>query len=273
MRLASLLLAVSCMSPSAPSGSTRIVTTAPSITEIAFALGLGPSVVGVSDYCRFPAEATKRTRVGPYLAPSLERILARRPGLVLLDEVQAGIAHTLEHAGVRTLRLRMQSLQDVRAGVRAVGGAAAREQEAATLLTRFDQALERGPRLRGRPRVLLIVGRDPGTFRSLVACGPSSFAGELLHIAGARNAFDDVERPYFQISIEAVLARGPDVIVEIVDEAVTPEAARRQWSELATVAAVRSGRVYVLQNRLLTTPGPRAPEALAALVRTIEPPR
>jgi cobalamin transport system substrate-binding protein len=272
MRLAPLLLAASCARLGAPSVSTRIVTTAPSITEIAFALGLGPSIVGVSDYCRFPPEAARRTRVGPYLAPSLERILALRPGLVLLDEVQAGIAQGLEHAGVRTVRLRMQGLQDVRAGVRAVGRAAGREREAAALLARFDQALDRGPRLRGRPRVLLIVGRDPGTFRNLVACGPSSFAGELLRIAGARNVFDDVERPYFQISTEGVLARAPDTIVEIVDAAVDPEAARRQWFELAAVAAVRAGRVHILQNLLPTTPGPRAPEALAVLVRTIEPP-
>ena len=271
-RLVWFLLAVSCAPPSTPSGSTRIVTTAPSTTEIAFALGLGPSVVGVSDYCRLPPEAAKRTRVGPYLAPSLERILALRPDLVVLDQVQAAIVSGLERAGVRTVGVRMQNLEDVRVAVRAVGRAGAREREAAALLRGLDHALEQGPRLRGQPRALLIVGRDPGTFRNLVACGPSSFAGELLHIAGGRNAFDDVERPYFQISIEGVLARSPDVIVEIVDEGVNPETAKAQWSELAAVVAVRTNRVYVLRNRLLTTPGPRAPEALAALVRTIEPP-
>ncbi|MEK6607246.1 MAG: helical backbone metal receptor [Myxococcota bacterium] len=275
LAVAALLAPAACQpapSTARPRTPVRIVSTAPSVTEIVFALGLGDAVVGVSDHCTFPKEASGRATVGPYLQPSVERILALRPDLALLDDVQADAARALEAAALPTLRLGLRSLADVRSAILRVGGVTARGAEAAALVARLDREIAAAPRLASRERVLLVIGRDPGTLRNLYAAAPGSFAGELLRIAGGKNALADAATPYPKVAVETIIARAPDVIVEIPTAGVDAAAARRDWAALASVPAVRTGRVHLTTDQLLTTPGPRAAQALARLVETIERP-
>jgi iron complex transport system substrate-binding protein len=243
----------------------RIVSCSPSLTEIAFALGAGPRVVAVSDHCDHPPEVRALPRVGPFLSPRLEAILGARPDLVLLHGVQGDLDGALQRAGLRTMRIGVDRMADVRAAVEAVGVAVGRAPEAAALVARIERDLAA---VRPAPprSVLLIVGRDPGTLRNVFAAGPGTYLDELARRAGARNVVGDAATAYPRISTETIVARAPEVIVEALHPGADPDAARRDWSALATVPAVRDGRVHIVTDRLWVTPGPRLADGLRALV-------
>lgn len=265
-----LLSSLACPEPTPPDPATpRIVSAAPSLTEISFALGLDGEVVGVSNFCSYPEAATTRARVGDYLRPNVERILALNPTLILLDDVQQDVAKALRQTGRKVLSLPMRNLADVRSAITAVGKATQRETAARNLLSQMDREMAEAPRLQARPSVLIIVGRDPGTFRNLYAAAADTYPNDLLRLAGGRNVLSE-EKGYARLSVETLLSLSPQIIAEIVDRGVDPAAARAAWSEMPQIPAVRDRRVHVTNDQLLTTPGPRAPAALKSLVETIE---
>jgi len=246
----------------------RIVSCSPSLTEIAFALGAGDRVVAVSDHCDHPAAARKLPRVGPFLSPRVETILGARPDLVLLHHVHGDVDRTLGRAGVRTLRVGLDSIADVLAAVRSVGGALGREPQAEDLVTSIERELIRVGTAPPR-RVLLVVGRDPGTLRNLFVAGPGTYLDELLGRIGAKNALFDAPTAYPRISTEIIVSRAPDVIIEALHPGADPKRALADWGQLASVPAVRNGRVHVVSDRLFVTPGPRLPQTLTSLVDLI----
>lgn len=243
---------------------TRVVSCSPSLTEIAFALGAGDKVVAVSDHCDFPPAAEKLPRVGPFLSPRVESILGARPDLVLLHDVHGDLDRTLAQAGVRTLRAGIHSIEDIHAAVRSVGRALRREPDAEALLARIAREL-REVRPAPSRRVLVIVGRDPGTLRNLFAAGPNTYLDELLTRAGADNILHDSPTSYPRVSTETIVARAPEVIIEALHPGADPERALADWQQLSSVPAVRDGRVHVVSDRLFVTPGPRLAQTLRTL--------
>lgn len=270
----------------------RVVTLTPSLTEILFALDAGDRVVGVSDYCDYPAEAKNRPRVGSFLQPSVEKILALRPDLVLVDAVQKEVATALAHAGARVRAIPLNDLGDVRTALITVGEALGDRREQAILLrTRLDQELlalrvlvgKRPPR-----RALFVVDRQLGGLRGLVVAGPGSYLDELLRMAGGENVVADLKLRYAKIAAETITERRPEVILDAVhipDAPGAPRAspgapgvdsaaqaqARADWQKLADVPAVQRGAVYVLAGREFVTPGPRLGQALRRIAQLLHP--
>lgn len=253
----------------------RVVTLTPSLTEIVFSLGAGDRVVGVSDYCDYPAEAKTRARVGTFLQPSVEKILALEPSLVLLDGVQQDVAAALGHAGARVLAVPMNDLREVRAAITLVGEALGdRQPAAAQLLTTLDAELatvRQQVGSRPRKKVMFVVDRQLGGLRGLVVAGPGTYLDELLRLAGGENVFSDLKVRYAKVAIEAIQERQPAVILDAVHaEAGTEQAVRADWQPMTDLQAVRSGQVYVLGSREFVTPGPRLGQALRRLASLLQ---
>lgn len=255
---------------------SRIVSLTPSVTEIIFELGAGDRVVGVSDYCDFPDEVRTRSRIGNFLRPDLEKILALAPDLVLADAAQVEITQALGAAGIRSFALPMGSISEVQAGIRQIATVLDANAAGAALLDRLDRDLgprasPRGPQPR-RPRALFVVDREPGGLRGLVAAGPGSYLDELLTRAGADNLFFDLPVRYARVSVEDILDRRPDLILDAVHVAMplSQQALMQDWQALAGVPAMRSGHVYHLPQRYFVTPGPRLGQALRDLRRLIK---
>lgn len=261
----------------------RVVTLTPSLTEIVWALGAGDRVVGVSDYCDYPEEASRRPRVGTFLMPSVEKILALRPDLVLVDAVQKEVATALQHAGARVRAVPMNDLNDVRASLVTVGEALGdRREQALVLRGRLDQELLLLRMLVGRRpprRVLFVVDRQLGGLRGLVVAGPGSYLDELLRMAGGENVVSDLKLRYAKIAAETISERRPEVILDAVhiasgpgqSEAAARANARADWKVLGEVPAVQKGAVHVLSGREFVTPGPRLGSALRRLAELIHP--
>lgn len=254
----------------------RVITLTPSLTEIVFALGAGDRIVGVSDYCDFPPAARQRPKVGSFLSPSIERILALHPDLVLLDSVQHDVAAMLEHAGSRVLLVPMQDLGQVQASLVSIGRALGdREQAGEALRAQLEREIaEVRSQTAGQPprRVMFVVDRQIGGLRGLVVAGPGSYLDELMRVAGGENIFSDMKARYGKVAVETIEERRPEVILDAVHtEAGQAELLRQDWMVLARVPAVATGQVHVLGSREFVTPGPRIGQVLHELVALLHP--
>lgn len=260
---------------------TRIVSTSPSITETLFALGLGDRVVGVSNYCRFPAAVATLPKVGTFLKPDAELIAGLRPDLVIVHQTANGLDRRLTSLGIPFVVVERGTLASVFTSIRQIGTAAAAPDRAETLVASIQQRLDsirRAGATQPRRRVLFIVGRRPGSLADLVAVGPGSYLNEVIEIAGGTNVLNITGQPeYPRISMEAVLRLDPDVIIDTVDMGDT-DADRRQrqsvnerlWAAYDTLTAVKAGRLHAANTDALVVPGPRvvdAAEWVAALLR------
>jgi len=245
----------------------RIVTLAPNLTELAFALGLGPRVVGVSDYVTWPPEALALPHLGGLFDPNLETVVSLRPDLAIVLPSQAESAAKLARAGIDTLTVDIESVEDVARAARMVGdrcGAADVGQRLADRLTEElaprPEALRRGS---STPlRVLLSVDRAPGRTENLLVAGPGTYLDELLTRLGAVNVFADAPVRYPQVGMEEVLSRAPDAIVEVrAGDLPSPVAERlvSDWSRYPALPAVRRRAVVVIAEDYALVPGPRLP--------------
>jgi iron complex transport system substrate-binding protein len=260
---------------------TRIVSTSPSITETLFALGLGDRVVGVSNYCRFPAEVAKLPRIGTFLKPNAELIAGLRPDLVVVHATANGLDRRLTSLSIPFVVVERGTLASVFTSIRQIGTAAAAPDRAEALIASIQQRLATIRRLgatQPHRRVLFIVGRRPGALADLVAVGPGSYLNDVIEIAGGTNVLNIAGQPeYPRISMEAVLRLDPDVIIDTVDMGDTDaERLRRQpvnerlWAAYGTLSAVKAGRLHAASTDALVVPGPRvvdAAEWVAALLR------
>ena len=269
---------MACVAASGIAQERRIVSLVPALTEMLFAIGAGPQVVGVGSFDTFPPEIQKLPRVGALLDPDTERILSLKPTLVVTYASQTELNTQFERAGIKAYVYRHGGIETIFKTLRDLGEATGQRKQADEVVrglqTRMD-AVRARVRGRPRPRVLLIIGRQPKTLREIYVSGGRGFLHEMLEIAGGRNAFADVSRESVQPSQETMLARAPDVIVELQVEAMFGSAdvaeAKTVWSALSSLPAVRNNRVHVLTGQYLVVPGPRIADATEALARTIHP--
>lgn len=279
------LLAKAMLRRSAPGDQAgapyrRIVSLSPSITETLFALGLGDRVVGVTRYCRFPPEAQKRTVVGGYLDPNYEAIVALEPDLVILRGEKDTFVEGFRALGLEVLAVRHQSVADIFSAIEAIGracGAAAEaERLAADLRGRIDRLRSKTAGL-ARPRVLLVIERalGVGTIQDAYVAGADGFLNDMIGLAGGQNACPKTSVPAPVVSAEGVMQMNPEVIVELM----SPERAAGRshtelladWRPLASVAAVRAGRLHVVDDEGILVPGPRFYRLAERLARLVHP--
>jgi len=261
--------------PEPPAG---IVSLSPSLTETLFAVGAGDAVEGVTTYCNYPDEASEREKVGGFSARtlSIETILSLEPDLVFADLTRhASVIETLEGYGVAVFAVNPVSIDDCLETVRLVAEAAGRAEEGRALASRMRERIDAVTAVTGsipaseRPVVYWEVFDEP-----LMSTGPETFIGQLIDLAGGRNAFSDAGESWPRISREALLQRNPDVFMssESHGEKFNADAVRARvgWSE---IAAVRTGRIHLFDGDIVSRPGPRIVEALEMMAAALYPDR
>jgi iron complex transport system substrate-binding protein len=256
----------------------RIVSLVPAVTEMLFAMGAGPRVVGVSSYDAFPPEVRRIPKVGALVDPDFERILSLRPDLVVLYGSQGELAGRLQRAGIANLPYRHAGLADITTTIRDVGSRVGHRQEAERLARGIEDeiaAIRRAIGDRRRPTTLLVFEREPGSLRGIFASAGVGFMHDMLLVAGGADALHDVARESLQMSVETLIARAPEVIVEVRASGTwPPERLAREravWATLSSIPAVRTGRIHILADDRLAIPGPRVASAIRLLAETLHP--
>ena len=253
--------------------SMRIISMAPNLTEILFALGLDEEIVGVTKFSTYPPETEDITNVGTFWQPDIEAVLACRPTLVLTlgFAQQTALADRLKHIGCETLTVDIESIEQLYSAIEVVGDKVNKASQAQLLIKKLQDKqaqlvakyAEASPR-----RVLWVIQREP-----LRVAGTNTFINELMEVAGGVNAIGDTIHQYPPISDEEVIGSMPDVIIEPVMDpeqfATQKETAKEFYKQFGMVPAVQNGKICIIDGDLVSRLGPRLDEGLRMIAEYI----
>lgn len=245
----------------------RIVSIAPSFTEILFALGLGSAVVGTSNYCDYPPEAKNTEKVGDMMNPDVEKIISLHPDLVFVGHWKWEVPDKLRKVGIQVVEVEdAATLKDSLDRINFFGKQTGYQKRAteivASMQARIDAMKKRGQALRTRPGVF--VELDAGQW----TVGGKSYINDILETLGLENIFRDRSEPYLMVTMESIISRSPDLLLSLC----------RMQSEYAespawgAVKAVRNGKIVdqrAIDWNAITHQGPRLVDGMEALEKLI----
>jgi iron complex transport system substrate-binding protein len=258
-----------------PANPQRIISIAPSNTEILFALGLGDRVVGVTTYCDYPPEALDKPKIGDFSAPSIEEIVAAAPDLILAANIHKDVVvPRLEDRGLTVVALSPDTVDAVLEAITLVGKVTGKDKEAANLVKSMEDRIkavtDKTDALAEaeKPRIFYVVWHDP-----LMTAGSGTFMDELIYKAGGTNIAHDLDG-YPDIDLETVIASDPQVIVAGVgmgEGQDLPLQFLMEEDRLKNTEARRNNRIYPMDMDIIGRPGPRLVDALEQFARFLHP--
>lgn len=255
-----------------PDEPKRVVSLAPSITEIVFALGAGHRLKGVTQHCDYPPEAEALPKVGSYVHLDVEKIVALRPDLCLgtRDGNPREAAAKLESLRIPVYAVNPKDLETVMETVLEIGRLLKAQERAELLVrgmrTRIEEIKRRVGETSARPSVFFQIGIVP-----IVSVGTNTLIDELITTAGGRNLAAG-PAPYPRFSREQVVALGPEIIIiTSMTRGQAFEPVRDEWTQWSNLPAVRNQRVHIVESNIFDRPSPRLVEGLELLSRLFHP--
>ena len=254
-----------------PAAPARVISLVPSVTEILFSIGAQDRLVGVTDFCDYPVEARRKPHVGGMLAPSLEGMVSLKPDLVVATNAgnRQETFDQLERLRIPVYVVNPVTVADVLDLVGRLGRLtehAEAADRAVTALRERVRAVSARVEGRRRPRVLYVLWPDP-----LIVPGRGSLVSELIALAGGESVTADGGEGYPRYSLEAALARNPEMIVLASHGSERTPLSRDKWERLRQVPAIAAGRLYTIDGNLTHRYGPRIVDGLERLARLIHP--
>lgn len=253
----------------------RIVSLAPSLTEILFALGLDDKIAGVTLNCDYPLEALQKLKVGSYWQPDTEAVIATKPDLVITLQIpqHQNIANSLKGLGYRVLALKIEKLEELLTAIHEIGKETGCKQRANELVSNMKSRLDY---LRSKYsstsklKVLWVVQTEP-----LRVAGRNTFVNELIELLGAENAIGPTIQQYPPISTEELLACSTEIIIQSAmgktDISVQQQQSEAFWSQWPGLPAVKNNKVYVVDSDTVLRLGPRLSQGIEMVGRCLYP--
>lgn len=261
--------------PLPPDKPARIVSLAPNITEILFALGLDEKIVALSSDSDYPLEATDRKKVGTFWQPNTEAIIASKPDLVitLWFEQQSQVAESLKRLGYPVLTLKIEKIEELLAAIQKIGAATGCKARAEKLVkdisNRLNDLQSKFSSTR-KIKVLWVVQAEP-----LRVAAENTFVNELIELAGGENAIGPTIQQYPPLGTEELLVCGAEVIIQsAMGTANMPrqqKTVEKFWSRWANLAAVKNNRIYVVQPDTVLRLGPRLCQGVELIANCLHP--
>lgn len=247
----------------------RIISLSPAITEILFAIGVADRIVGVTDYCDYPAEAKQKPKIGGFETPNLELIVDSEPNVIFTAAgIQEDFIKQFEQLGIKVVVLDAQNIDQVMNNIRLAGQVTGSTTKSTEIVEDIQRRLaivkENIAGAKTKPTVFVEIWDDP-----LMTAGPGSFINDLINLAGGINIAENTNEEFVEYNREMLLAKDPEIYI-INSHDHTPEDIKNRPG-YAGLRAVRENRVYSIEDDLLTLPGPRLIEGLETLARIIHP--
>lgn len=263
---AALLLSLLFASP-AFAQPKRIVSIAPSFTEILYALGAGPDVVGTTLYCDYPPAALKTEKIGDVLNPNVEKIISLKPDVVFAGNWKWNVPEKLRAAGIHVVEVPdAQSLEDIFNRFKLIGLNINKKKQASKLIHAMQtQMAEIRARAGRNPTKKVYMEIDAGNW----TVGGPSYLTEILKVAGAKNVFEDRTEPYLTVTMESIVARDPDLILSL-------SRTKKEYQDLPAwraLRAVQSGRIVdkdAIDWNAITHQGSRLIEGIRQLEKVLQ---
>ena len=249
----------------------RIISLAPNVTEILFALGLGDRIKGVTSYCDFPEEAKAKEKIGDTINPSIERIIALRPDLVIISTASQleKITGQLDKLSIPVFVTNPRKVREAVASIRLLGAVTGTTTQANQLADELDRrisAVEMRVKDLPKPRVLYVLQTDP-----LITAGRHTFINDLIILAGGNSISGDEKADYPQFSRETVVARAPEVIIAPSSHGVELVREKDLRDQFAATPAIRFDRIVRVNPDWVDRPGPRIVLGLEQLAQGLQP--
>ncbi len=245
----------------------RVITMAPGITEILFAIGVGDKIVGVSEYDVYPPQVKNLPKVGGYLDPNFEGIIRLEPDIILILGKNERLVKFCEKVNIRYKRFQMETIKEIFDSIIEISKMFKKEKEGIRLVNKIKSELEEIKRKASKyrkVRVFLSLGSSTGEVNHLYTIGSDNFINELIEIAGGENIFKDVKIRYPEVSREAVIERRPEIILLARPEIKVSDKVWRkeinQWKKFTFVPAVLNNRIYPMKFESILHSGPRIGE-------------
>ncbi len=250
----------------------RIVSLAPGITETLYALGLGDKVVGVTTFCDWPAEVHKKTRVGGFTNPSVEKIISLKPDLILAtaDGNRKDTVLQLERLGLPVYVINPSDTAGVLKSILHIGEITSHEDDAGNLAAALQDKLDHVTariRYRKKPRVFFQLGLEP-----IVTAGRGTLINEVIERAGGVNVAGRDIANYPRYSAEGIIGAAPEIIIfapMINDHEFT--AVKRFWQKFRDVPAVKNNKIYPIDADLINRASPRIFDAVEKMAFIFHP--
>lgn len=246
-----------------------IISLAPNVTEILFALNLEDRVVGVTTACDYPPEARDIKPMGGFMTPHFEAIVGS--GATWVVAMEGGIppkdVSRLEAAGKNVLLLKDKTVKDVLSSMERLGAELGVAEAGKKLRAAVEKELAPTPfgKVEGQPKAMLVISKDP-----LMVAGPDTFVGELMVIAGLKNAVEESALAYPAWDREAVINANPDWIITACMED-TRDGDAPLWNHLKSVEAVQKKQIRTVNPDWVLRPGPRMGKGVRALREALKP--
>jgi len=262
------------------SNPQRIITIAPSITEMAFAIGLGDKIVGVSDYCDYPNDTENLPKIGGFINPNIEAIVNLKPDLVIVYSNSGKLQARLDSLQIPNLAVSSNNLDDIKQSIAKIGDATGHQSQAKRVINDFEHQLNRVSNkvsASDKPSVLIVMGhsKESSQGSTIFVAGHHDFYNDLIKLAGGINAFSNTALKTGTLSAEGILTTNPDVIIDLFPEADDHNydlgKVKQNWQSLAQVNAVQNNRVHIVEENYATIPGPRLGLLLEQMAELIHP--
>ena len=258
--------------------SQRVISTSPAITEILFAIGAGDRVVGVTDYCNYPKNACLLPSIGGPLNPNTEKWIALKPDLIILQDDSVVLNKHANVFKIPTLEVSVNNLENILRSIQVIADAMQTPKAGKQLVDKIKIQIDNYRTSLGktRPRqVLMLLSDTNDPSRDLYAVGRNTFLNELLSIAGGENILPETMATYPKISKEFIIAKSPEIIIEIGPTASLSNegilSREKAWTKYPTIRAVKIDRLYFVGANYILIPGPRLVKILDILTRNIHP--
>lgn len=253
----------------------RIVSMAPNLTEILFALGLEEIIAGVTIHSDYPPAAEKKPKMGTFWQPNIEAVIAAEPDLVITlgFEQQRNLGKRLKASGCRILTVNIEKVSDLFGAIERIGEATKTTQKANQLIDNIKKELDDFAEMfdpTERIRVLWVIQTEP-----LRVAGRDTFVNEIITLAGGENAIGVTLQQYPPIGTEQLYSCGADVIITAAEGheslSIQQERAVKFWSRFKGVPAVKNQRIYVIDPGPVSRLSPRLPQAVENVAKCLRP--
>jgi len=254
---------------SIPKKVDRIVSMAPNVTEMLFAIGLDNEIVGVTEFCNYPESAKSKAKIGGYYNPNIEVILSLKPDLIVAtpDGYSKERIEKLDKSGIPIFIVNPQKIDDVLESMLALGKITGKEEYSKQVVNGLKNRakiirdkVSQIP-INKRPKVFYEIGQNP-----LVTVGPGNFVNDLIKTAGGINIAEDAPNSWPIYSVEAIITKNPDIILTAPSTMTSSDKNdTERWSKYRTISAVINNRIYAIDPDILLRSGPRIFDGLERL--------
>jgi len=238
----------------------RIIALSPAINEIIFALGDGGKIVGNTDYCRYPSESNKIPKVGGYFSPSLEKIVALKPDIVIMQENNAAFDEKLRSLGLRTMVMKIDSLDSIKKAITDMGKLLHKEPQSGSIIAKIDRSLGGLKGIVKGKKILIPIGYHTELSKDIYITGQNLYFDDIIEASGNINAFQSAQKGQPVLNLEKILKLNPDIVIILAplmgEKRVSKEALIAPWVSLP-INAAKTKSVFVEEGEYAGVPSQR----------------